>query len=174
MAEKAFEDLGKRDDWLAKELAREKRISAWDLDETRKVRESHEENCDVRAVADEHHEAHVKSDQFISLLREKKQGKRANTTTGKDISWFIALTILMFVLFFVTGMLPFDAGMLRLPAIIAFLAINPGIFIWLLLVRRFPAAWYSRTVFWIVLLSEIMLILTQYRNYLYFLLRRFF
>ena len=59
------------EDWLAKEIAREKRLSAWELDGRRAaqedhqrhcdaeaVRSAHNENCDARALALEHERAH--------------------------------------------------------------------------------------------------------------------
>ena len=42
-----------------------------------------------------------------------------------------------------------------LPTIILFLGINPGIFIWLLLFRRVPAAWYSITLIIVAVALEI-------------------
>ncbi|MBR4929041.1 MAG: hypothetical protein IKZ63_06000 [Oscillospiraceae bacterium] len=42
------------DDWLASEIRRESRISAWDMDGGRILREEHEENCDARELRTEH------------------------------------------------------------------------------------------------------------------------
>ncbi len=42
------------DDWLAEEIKRENRISAWDIDGGRLLREEHAVNCDARRLAAEH------------------------------------------------------------------------------------------------------------------------
>ncbi|MBR5979962.1 MAG: hypothetical protein IK029_04110 [Oscillospiraceae bacterium] len=42
------------DDWLASEIRRESRISAWDMDGGRILRKEHEENCDARELRTEH------------------------------------------------------------------------------------------------------------------------
>ena len=47
-----------KDNWLKREIEREKRISAWDLDEPNKVRRSHEQNCPKEKLAVEHAKIH--------------------------------------------------------------------------------------------------------------------
>ena len=42
------------DDWLANEVRRESRISAWDMDGGRILREEHAEDCDARNLRAEH------------------------------------------------------------------------------------------------------------------------
>ena len=44
-----------QDDWLAKEIARESRISAWDLDEGKNLKREHERDCEARELAGELH-----------------------------------------------------------------------------------------------------------------------
>ncbi len=41
-------------DWLADELRRENRVSAWDMDGGRRLREEHRADCDARRLAAEH------------------------------------------------------------------------------------------------------------------------
>ncbi|MBP1554868.1 MAG: hypothetical protein J6U30_02190 [Oscillospiraceae bacterium] len=42
------------DDWLAEEIKRESRISAWDIDGGKLLRAEHEANCDARRLEAEH------------------------------------------------------------------------------------------------------------------------
>ena len=47
-------DMYGSDDWLAEEIRRENRVSAWDMDGGRLLREEHEAACDARRLAAEH------------------------------------------------------------------------------------------------------------------------
>lgn len=47
-------DMYGSEDWLAEEIKRENRVSAWDIDGGRLLREEHEANCDARRLAAEH------------------------------------------------------------------------------------------------------------------------
>lgn len=58
-----------KDNWLEKELKREKSISAWDLDETSKVRAEHEENCERENNAKRHKELHLLNDKIDESLK---------------------------------------------------------------------------------------------------------
>ena len=130
-----------QDDWLKKELEREKRVSFWDLDEGKKLREEHAEDCDMKELADSHHQKHLKYQSEDSLKQVSRGLGSRKRTTSLDVTCFIAAFLMIFVL---TGL---NTYLFRtaffLPTIILFLGINPGIFVWLLLFRRFPAAWYS-------------------------------
>ena len=130
-----------QDDWLKKELEREKKVSFWDLDEGKKLREEHADNCDVQELADSHHQKHLRYQSEDSLKQVSRGLGNRNRTTGKDVVCFILAFLMIFVL---TGL---NTYLFRtafvLPTLILFLGINPGLFIWLLLFRRFPAAWYS-------------------------------
>ena len=130
-----------QDDWLKKELEREKRVSFWDLDEGKKLREEHAENCDVKELADSHHQKHLRDQSEDSLKQVSRGLGGRNRTTSLDVTCFVAAFLMIFVLTGLNTYL-FRTAMV-LPTIILFLGINPGIFIWLLLFRRFPAAWYS-------------------------------
>ena len=48
-----------KDDWLAKEIVRESKVSAWDFDEGKRVKKEHADHCDAEIVANEHHTEHV-------------------------------------------------------------------------------------------------------------------
>ena len=133
-------DQYNKDDWLEKELEREKRVSFWDLDEGKKLKEEHEENCDAEELAESHHRKHVRyqsGDQLSQVSRSLGNRNR----TGRDVTCFIMAFLMIFVLTGLNTYLFHTAFIL--PTIILFLGINPGIFVWLLLFRRFPEAWYS-------------------------------
>ena len=130
-----------QDDWLKKELEREKRVSFWDLDEGKKLREEHAENCDVQELADSHHQKHLRYQSEDSLKQVSRGLGSRNRTTSLDVTCFIVAFLMIFVLTGLNTYL-FRTAMV-LPTAILFLGINPGIFIWLLLFKRFPAAWYS-------------------------------
>ena len=51
---KQHNEMDGNDDWLAEEIRRENRISAWDMDGGKLVREEHEAGCDARRLAAEH------------------------------------------------------------------------------------------------------------------------
>ena len=51
-------DLTEKDNWLEKERLRESKISAWDFDEGKKIRNEHAQKCDVKEIADRHHQRH--------------------------------------------------------------------------------------------------------------------
>lgn len=46
------------DDWLAKERKHESRVSAWDFDEGKELKEEHEENCEAREIKERHEQIH--------------------------------------------------------------------------------------------------------------------
>ena len=148
------------DDWLAKEIAREKKISAWDLDEGKNLRAGHEENCEARQVAKEHEVMH---------------NRRKNIASGKPetdaIGWFVIDIVAMFVLFMLSA---FTSQSAIAPAILLFLSINPGIFIWLFIFKRFPSKAYLKTVFILALLLELYLLFEGDLSYFRYLIWRYF
>ena len=175
MADNELKDFNGKDDWLAQEIRRESRVSAWDLDDARRLKTEHEENCDVEDNAKVHRSEHRSGEsQYIKQgSSEKKTGSTTQKAQSEDIKWFVVLFITVFVLFFINSFLPGSTGIMILPPIIAFLAINPGIFIWLLAAKRFPAKWYTKSIFFIVVIMEIVLLVTNYGRYLLFLLGRY-
>ena len=81
------------DDWLAREIARESRISAWDLDEGKDLRRRHEENCDARNEAARHHYFHEATQHTVSE-RDQQQGKKPGNTAKTVIGVLVALVFL--------------------------------------------------------------------------------
>ena len=150
---KVRSDPMNQDNWLQQELEREKRVSFWDLDEGKKLREEHVEDCEVKEMADSHHRRHVRSQSENSLRQVSRDLGSRRRTTGLDVTWFILAFLMIFVL---TGLNTYlFHSPFFLPTIILFLGINPGIFVWLLLFKRFPAAWYSITLIIIAVALEI-------------------
>jgi len=140
------------DNWLEKELERESKVSAWDFDEGKKLRMEHEEDCDVRELADEHHRQHVRMNDFNK--------NRSSKTTAASISWFIMDVVLLFVLIFFHAF-AFPDRFNYLSVVLLFLGINPGIFIWLFLLHRFPSEAYSKLLFFMSLLLELYWFITN-------------
>ena len=80
------------DDWLSREIARESRISAWDLDEGKELRRSHEENCDARSEARKHHSFHQVTQHTVTTRESNK--KKTSDTAKMILGAIAALTIL--------------------------------------------------------------------------------
>ncbi len=144
-------DTFEHDDWLKKERARENRISVWDFDDARKLRQEHEDDCDAEAVAQFHRfrhqqRSHIRNDRSLSQMN--------GTTMPKDIVWFIVDFIALFLLIFINTV-TMRVWDFYWPVIILFLGINPGIFIWLGIRKRFPPAGYSKALLLIAILIEI-------------------
>ena len=123
-----------KDNWLQEEIERESRISAWDFDEGKKLRLEHEENCDARFEEEYHHSRHSNLNE--TTLNSDLQGEdhrkidteqlSGNTLVSKLFTFcFISVFVLMF-----TGADTY--------AILAFLGVNPGIFIMLLFTKGKP------------------------------------
>ena len=46
------------DDWLAKQKKIEDNVSAWDFDEGKKIKETHEKNCEAKEIKERHEKIH--------------------------------------------------------------------------------------------------------------------
>ena len=46
------------DDWLAKQRNIENKTSAWDIDEGKRIKEIHEENCEAKEIKERHEKIH--------------------------------------------------------------------------------------------------------------------
>lgn len=80
------------DDWLAKEIERESRISAWDMDEGKEVRKRHEDNCDARDEARKHQSFHQATQHTVTTREQKK--KETGNTAKLIFGAIFAMTIL--------------------------------------------------------------------------------
>lgn len=152
-------EIFEKDDWLSKERQRENRISAWDFDDSGKLRREHEENCDARNVAQSHRVEHyIDAKNNVNSIRQIDGDNRS-----KDILWFALDIVLLFALSFVNVIIePYGT---YLPLIVLFLAINPGIFIWLFVFKRFPPERYSKTIFIVVIILQVVGTATNYFAY---------
>lgn len=90
------------DDWLSREIARESRISAWDLDEGKDLRRRHEENCDARNEAVKHHAFHEATQRTVTTREsDDKKGSNAAKAIFGAVAAMIVLAPLSPVLFFI-------------------------------------------------------------------------
>ena len=143
-------DLESRDNWLEKERQRESRISAWDLDEGKRIREEHEDNCEVKETAALHerrHQRRTKIDYEATGGNERPQNAPS--------SWFFIDLILLFVVIFIRIVMPYNLPVHFAGAIVLFLGINPGIFLWLFLGKRFPPKGYWKFLFLLTIFIEL-------------------
>lgn len=156
-------DLIEKDDWLAKEKAYEARISAWDLDEGKRVRFEHEEHCDVKDNAEMHASRHQKRQK---INYDATGGNEKPQSSGGV--WFTADIILLFLLVLVTVFSFENSGLHYAALAVVFLSINPGLFIWALLGKKFPPKFYWVMVFIITVAIEIFAIVDGFfRRFIY-------
>lgn len=79
------------DDWLTREIERENRISAWDLDEGKSLRKEHAENCDARDNARQHERFHQATQRTVTTRKKENVQRIGNAMKG----FFVAEAILM-------------------------------------------------------------------------------
>ena len=161
-------DSFEHDDWLQKERARENRISAWDFDDARKLRQDHEDDCHAEEAAQFHR---VRHQQRSSVMNDRSLSQMNGSTMSKDIAWFIIDIVAIFL------MISLNTVTMRFwsfywPVVILFLGVNPGVFIWLGIRKRFPPARYSKSLLLFAILIEIAGLAYYYTYYYYHLFRR--
>ena len=151
-----------KDDWLERERIRESKVSVWDLDETRKTRDEHEQDCDRQANAEFHERQHRRRRPVdLSATGERQQ------LTGRTGIWLISDIVLL--VFLIMANVIFYSGSI-LPVMVLFLGINPGIFIWLFVFKKFPPEGYWKLLFYISLILEIYVV---FESYIRFFIRRY-
>ncbi|MBR3251270.1 MAG: hypothetical protein IKF80_06140 [Erysipelotrichaceae bacterium] len=147
------------DDWLKKEIEREKRVSAWDFDEGHKVRYEHEENCDARNNAQEHEIRH-------SMRMPVEARRIENNPSRNNPTWFVIDLILFIVL---TGFHAYlesrfhftrDSGAVFF---LSFMLLNPVVIIYLIMKKRLMPNLYYIITFLIALAIEIMWLVINLR-----------
>ena len=157
------EEFEQRDDWLERERRREARVSVWDLDEGKKLRAEHEEDCERESAAEYHHQRHLnRSSVDYSATGEKPR------TQPASVVWMVIDIFFLVFLSVLTSFRPVRYGFI--PLVFLFLGINPGIFVWLGIKKRFPPAGYWRLLFNVTLIIEIYLL---FGRAISFLIRRF-
>ncbi len=90
---KMFED--RENDWLSQEMAREKRVSVWDIDEGKSIRRQHEEHCAAEAIKVQHEE-NCAAEDVRNISRQEKQ----NPPSSPVPFIFIAIFIITFLIIF--------------------------------------------------------------------------
>lgn len=114
-----------KDTWLQEEIEREARVSAWDFDEGKKIRDWHEENCDRHKVEEYHNEyEHLEGD-------FKKPEKNKGGSGAFMFSFFMAIFNVMSL---ATGFVFYRPAIQY--AIWSFILVNPGFIIVGLLSRN--------------------------------------
>lgn len=163
MLKEGFEKYN-TDDWLAEQIKRESRISAWDFDEGKRVRSEHEQDCDARAVALEHAENCEAEEVAEEHIREhNSRGQRTVTTSRNKKTRFPVFLIIDFILIFL--MLGFQdfywyegVG----PYFIIFMLMNPIVILYIVFAKKLPSNIYYIIVFVLALIIEIYTILMNY------------
>lgn len=138
---KNVKELNGTDNWLEEELKRENKVSAWDFDEGSKLKAEHALDCDRREEAVAHHIDHVTG-----------RDKLAGINKGNDFLWMIIDIIAIAIIFYLNAVI--GLGNYAAPVVL-FLSINPGIFLWLFLLKKFPTAGYFKIVLFIAVILEI-------------------
>ena len=166
MIKNDFEKLNS-DDWLRKEIEREKRVSAWDFDEGRRVRNEHAENCDARDNALEHEIRH-------NLRRPVEPYKIINDPSRSRPTWFVIDLFLLVILTVFHAYLDSNYYMGMNIGSIAFLSLmflNPAAIIYFVMKRKVLPNWYYLLTFIVAVSIELFWIFVNIR-FLYFVFRR--
>jgi len=142
-------------DWLSQEKAREGYRHGKTSAENDHHREENSSDWNAGAIfnAKEHYDAHpklheeeqhfeYKSENFNTFLTRTNKSK----VPSEDFQYFLINFASVFILAFINSTFNSFVGRYSMiPVIFLFLTINPGIFIWLGLFKRFPPALYSKT-----------------------------
>jgi len=150
-----YKELNGRDDWLAQELERESRVSAWDFDEGRSLRYEHRENCDREALATEHHIDHLNRNRVVRQ-------------SAPSMAWLIIDVVFLFLMFVQSILMPFD---FYGPSLMMFFLLFFGIVISLAVSKRLPSTWFFVVVFFVSLFFEVFMIAINWRLIMFFLRR---
>ena len=125
---KSKKDIGGSDNWYAEEKERESKISAWDIDEGKKLAQGHQA--------------------FHQGSKPKRQ--RNNGTSDP----FFVLNLILFSLLIPFSTAVQDHSLL--PMMILFLFLATGVIIWETVFKRFPPRWYFILALILTILSEIL------------------
>lgn len=117
------------DDWLAKERKYEATVSAWDLDEGRKLRAEHEDNCEAREIKRSHEQRHQAYDnQFVNLndLAKKRNETEVSKKTGLIILLLLTIVPLATIITVIIGIMSDGPAevVLVMPIILLILIVN--------------------------------------------------
>lgn len=155
-------------DWLSQEKTREGYRHGKTSAEIDHHREENSSDWNAGAIfnAKEHYDDHPKlhreeqynefnSDSYNSFVNKSNKTK----INPNDIHYFISNFVIVFVLGLISATLEEFVGPHSIvPVIFLFLTINPGIFIWLGLFKRFPPALYSKISLGITLMLYLILV----------------
>lgn len=141
-----------KDNWLQEQLRLENSVSFWDLDDGKKLRREHEEDCDARDVALTHHRRHLQRENVnYSFSNEKK----------KASSMWLAACVLLFI-----GMVSLsdiiDTDFHYMVIGLSIMTFSPVILFSYIFFRRFPSNNYWRVLFFIMLILELLAICEKF------------
>ena len=145
-------DLIDDDNWLEKEKARERRVSAWDLDDGKKLKLEHEDNCDVELLANEHKRVHRGN---IPTTINRKIGKNIKNETAKWIIYDVS-AIFIFMLFYLIEETMYLGGFSIISAGIILYGLLFGTIINVSIRKKVPTASFYRKLFFIAVGIEIL------------------
>ena len=141
-------------DWLSQEKAREGYKRGKTSAEIDHQIEENSSDWKAGAIfnAKEHYDAHPKLHEEEQPFEHKSENfntfsNRTNKSkvSSEDFQYFLINFASVFILAFINSTLNLFVGRYSMiPVIFLFLTINPGIFIWLGLFKRFPPALYSK------------------------------
>lgn len=119
----------RHDDWLAKERKYESTVSAWDLDEGKKLRAEHEEDCEAREIKRSHELRHQAYDnQFVNLndLAKKRNETEVSKKTALIIVLLFTIIPLIAIITVIIGIMDEGAveAVLVMPIILLILIVN--------------------------------------------------
>lgn len=141
-----------KDNWLQEQLRLENSVSFWDLDDGKKLRREHKEDCDARDVALTHHRRHLQRENVnYSFSNEKK----------KASSMWLAACVLLFI-----GMVSLsdiiDTDFHYMVIGLSIMTFSPVILFSYIFFRRFPSNNYWRVLFFIMLILELLAICEKF------------
>ena len=103
------------DDWLAKEVARERATSVWDFDDGQKLKNEHYDNCEAREIKENHARIH-------SAYRNEKTNvpNRTQLNNAKKLALLpiVISGLFVFGIFAQVGILSEDSVFFVIPYIV--------------------------------------------------------
>ena len=85
------------DDWLAKQKKLESKISAWDFDEGKRIKEEHEEDCEAKEIKEIHAIRHA------AYNRSLKVNPNESGVVKKVLIFYLMTSFIIMIGFIVIG-----------------------------------------------------------------------
>ena len=91
------------DDWLAKQKKAESKVSAWDFDEGKRVKNEHEENCEAKEIKETHERRHAA---YKRMSRQQGNSNTLKVALGVELTIALIIMIGFLVVGIITGLVP--------------------------------------------------------------------